>query len=241
VNTGGFAQLVSFGPKSLNVIVPPAGAPSGPLITGLPGWLAVPFRFTRSDTGLPSCTSADAWVGTNGITGLTVKHSPNVASVAFGTPLVPDVNSPRQQYPPADVSCAELERIGKVVALLTGIGAPICVPPPVQAEKGLPSAVGPQRKNVRVPVQVDAPVMVRVVASSFTETEPVPIDRPPAGMLAPAASLGVVVSPDVQLPKRARMKSFRVAVVEVDERVSAPTVEKHSPERPISDRLMPAS
>src|SRR5207302_2130382 len=69
VNTGGFAQLVSFGPKSLNVIVPPAGAPSGPLITGLPGWLAVPFRFTRSDTGLPSCTSADAWVGTNGITG----------------------------------------------------------------------------------------------------------------------------------------------------------------------------
>src|SRR2546428_8129204 len=133
VNTGGFAQPVSFGPKSLNVIVPPAGAPSGPLITGLPGWLAVPFRFARSETGLPSCTSGDASVGMNGITGLTVKHSFSEASVALGTPSVPDVNSPRQQYPPTDVTVAALERTGNTVAWLTVRVLPTCVPPLVQA------------------------------------------------------------------------------------------------------------
>ena len=44
-----------------------------------------------------------------------------------------------------------------------------------------------------------------------------------------------------QTPNRPTTKSFSVAVVDVEERVSATMVEKHSPERLSSDRLRPAS
>ena len=67
-----------------------------------------------------------------GVTGLTVKHSVSDASVELGTPLVADVNSPRQQYPPVDVSVAALERTGNTVAWSTFSVVPTCVPPLVQ-------------------------------------------------------------------------------------------------------------
>ena len=52
---------------------------------------------------------------------------------------------------------------------------------------------------------------------------------------------GVVVSVAVQLANCPITKSFSVAVVEVEERVSAAMLEKHSSPRPSSDRLTPPS
>ncbi len=68
---------VLLGPYSLNVIVPPAGAPPVPvrLMTGLAGWVAVPPRAAESVTAVPRYTSAPAVVDSVGVTGLTVKHS----------------------------------------------------------------------------------------------------------------------------------------------------------------------
>src|SRR5947207_11043115 len=95
--------------------------------------------------------------------------------------------------------------------------APICVPP--LGQRPPVRSAGPQRKNVNVPLQVAVPATTSC-AESLTETDPPSIDRPPAAMALPEPSLGVVVNPAVQLPKPPRMKSFRTAEVEVDERVS---------------------
>ena len=112
---------------------------------------------------------------------------------------------------------------------------PICVPPVVHSVEA-----GPQRKNETLPVHVDAPSTV-MVAASLTETEPVPMESPPGGIVPPLPSFAVVVILELQLPKPARTKSFRTAVVEVEERVSALTLEKHSLPRPRSERLIPPS
>jgi hypothetical protein len=73
------------------------------------------------------------------------------------------------------------------------------------------------------------------VAESLVETEPVPIEAEPAG-------LAVVVILEVQLPKPPRTKLFRTALVDVDERLSASVLAKHSPARPgNNERLMPPS
>src|SRR5438874_828956 len=111
------------------------------------------------------------------------------------------------------------------------------VPPVTQ----LSVALGPHRKKDRVPLQVAAPPTVRL-PESLTETEPVPIDRPPPGIEPPLLSLAVVVSPEVQLPKFPSTKLLRVALVEVDDRLSASELAKHSVARPgNSERLMPPS
>src|SRR5262245_56431666 len=47
---------------------------------------------------------------------------------------------------------------------------------------------------------------------------------------------GVVLVFDVHSPKFSRTKSFRVAVVDVEERVSEATLAKHSLPRPINER-----
>src|SRR5690349_14815435 len=67
------------------------------------------------------------------------------------------------------------------------------------------------------------------------------MEIPAAGIAVPAPSAGVVVSELEQLPNVPTMKSFSVAVVDVEERVSDPIDAKHSPERPRVERLMPAS
>ena len=104
----------------------------------------------------------------------------------------------------------------------------------------VPVGIGPQRKKDTDPLQVEMPLTVSV-AESLTETEPVPIDRPPPGIGFPFPSLAMVAMPDSHLPKELTTKSLSVAVVEVEERVSATMLEKHSPARPRVDRLMPAS
>ncbi len=90
VPVAGVVQL--FGPKSLNVIVPPAGAPATDgLIAGVPGWFAVPLRVAVSVTGCPRRTGpGPAVVIKVGVTGLTVKHSLGLVplSCASGTLVV---------------------------------------------------------------------------------------------------------------------------------------------------------
>src|SRR5262245_1151742 len=122
---------VEEGPYSLKVMVPPALGPSGPWMIGLPGLLAVPLSPAWSETLPPRVIGPEAVVGIIGTTGLTTKHSFAEESLASGTPLVPDVKTPRQQYLPADVTCAAAERIGNTVVLSTEMpaAAPICVPP----------------------------------------------------------------------------------------------------------------
>jgi hypothetical protein len=69
------------------------------------------------------------------------------------------------------------------------------------------------------------------VATSFTGD---PGDTSPA-----APTLGVVEMVAPQTANWPRTKSFSVAVVDVDERVSDAMLEKHSPPRLNAERLMP--
>src|SRR5215218_8099507 len=96
-------QVASFGPYSRNLISPPAGAPAAPLMTGLPGCVAVPPSVAVSANAVPTATGPDAFVLNDGSTGVTRKHSPSLESELFGTPCVSDTKSPRQQYRPAEV------------------------------------------------------------------------------------------------------------------------------------------
>src|SRR5438477_530485 len=61
-------------------------------MTGVPGWFAVLPRSAVSVTGFPKSTGPDpAWVTSVGCLGVTLKHSPPVASVAFGMPCVAEL------------------------------------------------------------------------------------------------------------------------------------------------------
>ena len=101
----------------MNVIEPPAGPPAVVgLITGVPGLFAVPVSVALSLIVPPSWIGPLACVVSVGVTGLTAKHSgfglPLPASLAFGTPVVPEVNSARQQYVPTEVTVAVSDRMG---------------------------------------------------------------------------------------------------------------------------------
>src|SRR5205814_4046507 len=69
---------------------------------------------------------------------------------------------------------------------------------------------------------------------SLTETDPLPIDVAPV-------TLDRVVTELPHLPNWPSTKSFSVAVVDVDDRVSAATDAKHLSPRPRADRLIPPS
>src|SRR2546426_2418024 len=107
----------SFGPRAVKVIMPPAGLPAVVgLMTGVPGWFAVPVMVAVSLIALPSWTGPEAWVLRFGVTGVTTKHSLVLVGLMFGsgseasgTPVVPEVKLPRQQYLPADVAVAVAE------------------------------------------------------------------------------------------------------------------------------------
>ena len=91
---------------------------------------------------------------------------------------------------------------------------------------------GPQTKNETDPVGAGG--------SDPPETSTVALSV----RLLPIGTVAVetcVVSLAPQTAKLPRTKSFSVAVVDVDERVSDATVEKHSFPRPSSDRLTPPS
>jgi hypothetical protein len=158
---------------------------------------------------------------------LTVKHSVADESELGGTPFVASpLNSPLKQYVPAASGLAAVftsaDKIGCVVVLLTGMSEPTCVPPVEQTL--FVSWAGVHRKNFMVPDHVDVPSTV-MVAESLTA---VPDVTPPAGMAEPSlASTGWVSVPEPHVPNEPRVKSFSVAVTDVDDRVSAKAVEKH--------------
>ena len=54
------------------------------------------------------------------------------------------------------------------------------------------------RENATEPAGAAVPPWMSTTAESLTETTPVPIDRPPAGMSAPAPVFGVVTVVDSQ-------------------------------------------
>src|SRR5258706_2328116 len=122
-----------------------------------------------------------------------------------------------------------------VVVLLTPC-EPIAVPPVAHVP-----ALGPQREKDTVPLQIKAPPTV-TVAESVAETDPAPMERPPAGIGLPLPSFAVVTIEEEQVPKLPSTKLLSTALVEVDERLSARVLAKHSCARPgNSERLMPPS
>ena len=189
-----------------------------------------------------------AIVATPGITGLTWKHSVAADSVTLGTPAgLIAVNSARQRYLPADVMVAAAERIGEAVALLTGFPAAgrIGPVPPAEQVAGLPAvgarSAGPHRKKFRLPLQVVGPVMVST-AESLTWIEPAEvIERPPAGMEAPAESLGVVTSRRVAGLEAAADEVLELESTDGEVRVSARKLAKHSSSSSRKARSMPPS
>src|SRR5215212_267637 len=203
------------------MIVPPAGSPFG--------LVAVPVSVAVSEIGLPSVTSSPALVARFGVTGFTVKHSVVDPSEPGGTPVVSEVKSARQQYVPTEVTVASGDVIGCVVLLLMSIGSPIGVPPVAHPDAELS---GPHSENCSLPVQVLVPVTF-TVAWSVALIEPVPIER--------LAAVGVVFTSVWHDPNLPRAKSFSVAVVDVDDRVSDATDWKHRSARPSCDRLTPRS
>jgi hypothetical protein len=108
------------------------------------------------------------------------------------------------------------------------VPVPMFVPPVAQSP---PAATPEHRKNVTVPVGSCAGLLPTIVAVSVTDVP---------GATVPVLD-AVVVIVAVQLPNWPRTKSFRVAVVDVDDRVSDATLEKHSSPSPRADRLTPPS
>src|SRR5438067_1918725 len=95
-----------------------------------------------------------------------------------------------------------------------------------------PVAMGPQRKNVTFPLGVFEGWLPLTVAVSWTGVP---------GVTGPGLDTWVDIVA-TQLPKLPRTKSFSVAVVDVEERVSARKLAKHSLAILGSrDRLTPAS
>src|SRR5439155_21193964 len=109
---------------------------------------------------------------------------------------------------------------------------PTWVPPDVPQS---PVAIGPHRKNVTFPVGSGGlvPPDTVIVALSVTAW--------PGRTGLVTVSDAWVSSVGLHWGKCASTKSFRVAVVAVEERLSATMLEKHSPARPRVDRLRPAS
>jgi hypothetical protein len=83
------------------------------------------------------------------------------------------------------------------------------------------------------------------VALSYSVNDTLPVHVVAFATVMVAESFGshvcAVAVDDWQLPKLPRTKSFNVAVVDVEERVSEATLEKHSPARPSVERLTPPS
>src|SRR5215203_2078676 len=93
---------------------------------------------------------------------------------------------------------------------------------------GLPFAAVPVGSGALVPPDTE------IVAVSVTE---LPV---PPGKTGPAVDACVVI-PAWQFSNCPRTKSFSVALVDVDDRVSDATDEKHSSARPSADRFTPPS
>ena len=133
------------------------------------------------------------------------------------------------------------ESMGLVVAWVMFWVAPTWVPALVVPSQVAGAASGPHRKNLSVPLQDAIPVTCRS-AESLATTEPVPMDRPPAGMaVVPLDCMGVVTMVAPQRPRLPRAKSLSVASTDCDERVLTRKVEKQVSARPRVVRLRPPS
>jgi hypothetical protein len=122
---------------------------------------------------------------------------------------------------------------------LTATGDPIEVPSLTQLTAGLK-----QSENWTVPPKLEIPVTV-MVAESVSLSEEAPgkgKDAAVVGICLDPIWLGVVTVFEPQAPKFCRTKLFSVASVEVDERLSASVLAKHSFASAGNDeRLMPPS
>src|SRR5438034_2389981 len=104
------------------------------------------------------------------------------------------------------------------------------------------SAMGPEMKNLMVPVNVEVPLTVSV-ATSFAPTPVVPVPRlsPPLGTsVVPSPAFGCVSRLAEQLSNFARMKAFCSAPTCADARLVARKLAKQ-PSRPRAERLAPPS
>src|SRR6266849_10776315 len=118
---------------------------------------------------------------------------------------------------------------------LTPTGDPIGLPPLTQLVAGLK-----QSENWTVPPKLEIPVTV-IVAESVSLSEEGETAAVVGICLAPLW-LGVVTVFEPQAPKFSRTKLFSVALVEVDERLSASVLAKHSfASAGNAERLMPPS
>ena len=114
------------------------------------------------------------------------------------------------------------------------VPVPADVPPLVHVTVEF-AAVGPQSEKVTVPEGVGG------FARPVPWTVAISVTLVPGETSPPAPTLGLVESVASQTANWPRTKSFSTAVVEVEERVSDATDEKHSPPRPSRDRLTPPS
>jgi hypothetical protein len=216
--------------------IDPSVLPNGPFEPGL--W-AVPDSVAVSVTGCPNSTAPVPCVVSVGFTGLTVKHSVLALSLAGSTPGVVDVKSPRQQYRPAEVTVAA----GEITVPFVVTDVDPTLTPPVSHRVVESAANGPQRWNETEPWNDETPV-TSTVARSVTwiaaSLGSVGIVNGPVSAV-PLPSAGVVEIVDTHPPKPPRTKSFSVAVVDVEDRVSEATFAKHSLPSPSADRLTPPS
>ena len=120
---------------------------------------------------------------------------------------------------------------------LTGTGDPIEVPSLTQLTAGLK-----QSENWTVPPKVEIPGTVTVAESVSLSEEALGAEAAVVGICVAPLWLGVVTVLEPQEPKFSRTKLFSVALVEVDERLSASVLAKHSFASPgNAERLMPPS
>ena len=120
---------------------------------------------------------------------------------------------------------------------LTATGDPIVVPSLTQLTAGLK-----QSENWTVPPKLEIPVTVIVAESVSLSEDALGAEAAVVGICLAPLWLGVVTVFEPQAPKFSRTKLFSTALVEVDERLSASVLAKHSAASPgNAERLMPPS
>src|SRR5437763_2464570 len=178
-------------------------------------------------------------------TATTLKHSPALESDALGKPEAADavlgVKSARQQYLPKSLKVVASDSVVVADDWSTALSSGTGVPPVAHVCTMAVGSIGPQMWNDSVPSQVWIPLTVRCAESVASTVPPTPSTSPSVGMASPFPSFGVVTTVEPHCPSWPRTKSLRVAVGDVDERVSDMTLEKHSFPSPREVRFTPPS
>ena len=151
--------MQSFGPSSVNVILPPAAAPFVALMLVyvpltppfVPGCVAVPLSVALSWTACPKLTDeATAWVSRPGVTGSTSKHSPVRSPTRRSSRTRWDAGGAGGEgRPPAERPTeVNVTAFDVYAPFVVTVDQPAATPPVEQ----VPVAIGPQMKNASVPV-----------------------------------------------------------------------------------------